>query len=161
VTQTTVTQPLPLPAGVSNHAVGNRHLMSKSTAFHESVNNQAELSMDRDFVEYEEEDMIFFAVEVMPQWIGKEKNLNSFIIKNMVYPKALAEVSPGGTMIIQFSVDIDGTVKDIIIQQSIHPLLDAEVIRVIKMSKGMWKPGIQRGKPVKVSLSVPVKIATI
>lgn len=160
-TQTTVTQPLPLPAGVSNHAVGNRHLMSKSTAFHESVNNQAELSMDRDFVEYEEEDMIFFAVEVMPQWIGKEKNLNSFIIKNMVYPKALAEVSPGGTMIIQFSVDIDGTVKDIIIQQSIHPLLDAEVIRVIKMSKGMWKPGIQRGKPVKVSLSVPVKIATI
>jgi len=38
---------------------------------------------------------------------------------------------------------------------SVHSSLDKEALRVINALKP-WKPGMQRGKPVKVSYTVPV-----
>jgi protein TonB len=39
--------------------------------------------------------------------------------------------------------------------QSLHPLLDAEVLRVVNSSP-KWTPGVQRGKNVKVKFTFPV-----
>lgn len=35
-------------------------------------------------------------------------------------------------------VDVDGSIRDIQIVQSVDPLLDAEAIRVVKLTEGKW-----------------------
>lgn len=47
------------------------------------------------------------------------------------------------------------TICRITVEKSVHPLLDAEMVKAIaNMPK--WNPGTQRGKPVRVKYSVPV-----
>ena len=41
------------------------------------------------------------------------------------------------------------------IHESVHPLLDAEAVRVV-MKSPKWKPGKKDGKSVRVSYTMPV-----
>ena len=55
-----------------------------------------------------------------------------------------------GVVVIQYAIDVDGSVVDTKIFQSAHPLLDAEVLRIFNsMPKELWTPAFNRGKPVK------------
>jgi protein TonB len=56
---------------------------------------------------------------------------------------------------VQFVVNKDGTVVDPVVVRSVDPYLDKEALRVIN-SMPKWKPGKQRGKPVRVRYTVPV-----
>ena len=58
-----------------------------------------------------------------------------------------------------FLVDVDGSVKEVKIIRGIHPLMDKEAIRVIKLTSKKWKPGRMNGEPVKVRMVIPVKFA--
>lgn len=49
----------------------------------------------------------------------------------------------------------DGTVVDPEVVRSVDPNLDREALRVIS-TMPKWKPGLQRGKPVRVKFTVPV-----
>jgi protein TonB len=60
-----------------------------------------------------------------------------------------------GKVIVQFVVNKDGTVVDPVVVRSVDPYLDKEALRVIN-SMPKWKPGKQRGKPVRVRYTVPV-----
>ncbi len=50
-----------------------------------------------------------------------------------------------GKVIVQFVVNKDGSIVDLVVVRSVHPYLDKEVFRVIK-TMPKWKPGKQRGK---------------
>ena len=53
-------------------------------------------------------------------------------------------------------MDKQGNIKDVAIEKGVNSSLDQEAIRVVSdMPK--WKPGEQHGKPVEVTLSVPVE----
>jgi protein TonB len=53
-------------------------------------------------------------------------------------------------------VNQDGSIVDVVaVRSSGDPSLDKEAIRVIK-AMPKWKPGLQRGKPVRVKYTVPV-----
>jgi protein TonB len=56
---------------------------------------------------------------------------------------------------VRFIVRPDGSVDDVELVRGVHPLLDAEAIRVVR---GMprWKPGLMHGKPVPVRMVLPV-----
>ena len=41
------------------------------------------------------------------------------------------------------------------VHESVHPLLDAEAVRVVIKSP-KWKPGKKDGRPVRVSYTMPV-----
>ena len=65
-----------------------------------------------------------------------------------------------GKVLLSFVIDRDGSITDAKIVQSVHPLLDAEALRIINaMSK--WKPGKKDGKPVKVQFTVPVEFRMV
>jgi len=36
---------------------------------------------------------------------------------------------------------------------------DKEALRVVRAMNGRWKPGIQRGRPVRVKYSLPINFA--
>ncbi len=108
-------------------------------------------------VEEEEESaqQIFTVVEEMPQFPGGEGELLKFINKGIKYPVIAQENGIQGRVICAFVVNRDGSVVDAEVLRGVDPSLDKEALRVIgTMPK--WKPGKQRGKPVRVKYTVPI-----
>ena len=97
----------------------------------------------------------FFLVEDMPHFPGGELGLRKFIANNIRYPVYAQEHGIQGKVYVKFVIDQYGIVRNISVVKSVDPELDAEAKRVISLSP-RWKPGIQRGKPVRVIYTVPI-----
>ena len=109
-------------------------------------------------VEVEEdpvEDQIFQVVEQMPEFPGGMAELMKFLGKNIKYPTIAQENGIQGRVIVQFVVNQDGSIVDPVVMRSVDPYLDKEALRVIS-TMPKWKPGMQRGKAVRVKYTVPV-----
>jgi periplasmic protein TonB len=102
-----------------------------------------------------EEQQVFFIVENMPIFPGGDLELRKYINQNVVYPEIAKENGIQGKVFVQFVVNQKGEVEQVKIARGIDPSLDKEAIRVIQ-SLPKWTPGSQRGKPVKVSYTVPI-----
>jgi len=160
---TLVKQPLPLPKGVSNYAVGNARKGLSSSSLYSPRSKTVSFDMAEEASPYltgsdqeQEEYEIFYVVEKMPEYAGGMDAFKKFIYDHIQLPEELQNKNIAGRIFVQFTVDLDGSVIDVKILRGLHPLLDNEVIRVVKKSP-KWKPGIQKGKPVKVSLTVPIE----
>ena len=107
----------------------------------------------------EEEDAdantIFTVVEQQPEFPGGEAALMQFIKKNLKYPAFAAENGIQGRVTLSFVVEKDGSVTDIQEMRSPSEDLTKEAKRVVS-AMPKWKPGKQRGKPVRVKYVLPV-----
>ena len=103
----------------------------------------------------EEEAQVFFIVEEMPEFPGGEAALRRFIANSIKYPQIAQENGIQGRVYVQFVVDRDGSITNASVARGVDPSLDKEALRVVN-SLPKWKPGMQRGKPVKVSYTVPI-----
>lgn len=107
-------------------------------------------------VEEEEEEVVFVVVESMPEFPGGQQALFKYLNENVKYPVIAQENGIQGRVICQFVVNKDGSIVDVeVVRSGGDASLDKEAIRVIK-SMPKWKPGKQRGKPVRVKYTVPV-----
>ena len=102
-----------------------------------------------------EEQTIFEVVENMPEFQGGQAALMAYLAKNIKYPTIAQENGTQGRVIVQFVVNKDGSIVDAKVVRSVDPYLDKEALRVIN-TMPKWKPGMQRGKPVRVKFTVPV-----
>ena len=102
-----------------------------------------------------EEQQIFQVVEEMPEYPGGMAECLKFLGKNIKYPTIAQENGVQGRVIVQFVVNRDGSIVDPVVVRGVDPYLDKEALRVIKTMPN-WKPGKQRGKPVRVKFTVPV-----
>ena len=102
-----------------------------------------------------EEDTVYQIVEEMPQFPGGENALMEYVSKNVVYPEEAKEKEIQGRVFIGFVVEKDGSIGEVKVLRGIGGGCDEEAVRVIKgMPK--WKPGLQKGKPVRVSYQIPI-----
>ncbi len=107
-------------------------------------------------VEEEEEEVVFVVVESMPEFPGGQQALFKYLSENIKYPVIAQENGIQGKVVCQFTVNKDGSIVDIeVVRSGGDPSLDKEAVRVIK-TMPKWKPGKQRGKPVRVKYTVPV-----
>lgn len=109
-------------------------------------------------VEEEEEESsttIFTVVEEMPEFPGGQGELLQYLSKSIRYPVIAQENGIQGRVTCSFVVEKDGSVTDVQVLRGVDPSLDKEAIRVIS-AMPKWKPGKQRGKPVRVKYNVPV-----
>lgn len=98
----------------------------------------------------------FIIVEEMPRYRNGGKDVFHRHIQQLVrYPQAAVEMQIEGTVIVTFIVNKRGEISDIKILKGIDPLLDNEAISAIKQTE-KWKPGRQMGRPVNVSMVMPV-----
>lgn len=96
------------------------------------------------------------AREIHPRFKGKNKNaFSEWVNKRLVYPNIAKSKGIEGTVMIQFTIDTDGTVKNVIVIQGVDSSLDAEAVRVVSKSP-KWKPGRKYGKPMSVTYTFPV-----
>ncbi len=83
---------------------------------------------------------------------GDENNFTKWVFSRLRYP---GEILLNGKVVVSFVINMDGTMGEIKIIQSLNRDFDNEVRRVISQSP-KWLPGIQNNKPVKVRYSFPV-----
>lgn len=105
--------------------------------------------------EEEEDTQVFFIVEDMPEFPGGELALRQFIANAIKYPVIAQENGIQGRVYVTFVVNTDGSITDARIARGVDPSLDKEALRVVN-TLPKWKPGKQRGKPVRVSYTVPI-----
>ncbi len=105
----------------------------------------------------EEEYTPFVIVEEMPTFGGGDINefRINYVQKNLKYPDVAAENGIQGRVIINFVVEPDGRVSNVKVVRGVDPSLDKEAVRVVSASP-KWKPGKQRGKPVRVQYTIPI-----
>ena len=159
---TRVEQPLPMPEGVSDYAVGydpgtlsGGNMLSMSIASEDAPVELMEMPAPVIMEEEESVNEVFMVVETMPEFPGGMAALMKFIAINLKYPEELQESAIQGRVLVSFVVDKDGSITDIEIVRGVDALLDAEAIRIVKLMP-KWKPGIQQGKAVRVKYTVPV-----
>lgn len=78
-----------------------------------------------------------------------------FLGKNVKYPEAAAKDSIQGRVVVKFTVQADGAVKDAEVVESVCPAIDEEATRVV-MLMPRWIPGEKDGKKVACSFTLPI-----
>lgn len=101
------------------------------------------------------EDEIFIVVEEDAEFPGGLEALGKYLAENIKYPQLAKENNITGRVFVSFVVEKDGRVGNIKILRDIGGGCGAEAVRVVK-AMPKWKPGKQRGKPVRSQFNLPV-----
>ena len=102
-----------------------------------------------------EPEVTYDKVEEMPEYPGGIRELLKFVKDNVKYPAEAIEKDIQGKVILQFVIEKDGNASSFKVLRSIHPLLDAEALRVVKLMP-KWTPGKVKGEAVRVRYTMPV-----
>ncbi|MBQ9547759.1 MAG: energy transducer TonB [Bacteroidales bacterium] len=104
----------------------------------------------------EEEAIPFQLVEEKPSFMGGDANaFSKWVNERLVYPEIAKENGVQGRVMLQFTVNPDGSVTNVKVLRGVDPTLDKEAVRVVSSSP-KWKPGKQRDRAVKVTYTFPV-----
>ena len=94
------------------------------------------------------------------EFIGGNEEMIKFLSENVKYPEDVLLANEKGANIhgrvyVKFVVEKDGSISDVEVVRSLHPSLDAESVRVVKLMSGKWTPATERGKPVRSMFTLP------
>ena len=117
-----------------NEPVGNAEVVQKVT---EDVNK------------------VYEAVEKEPSFPGGPDAFNKFLGNTIKFPAVDRENNVTGRVFVSFVVERDGSLTQVQAVRGPSETEKAEAVRGVKLSP-KWTPGIQNGKPVRVSYTVPV-----
>lgn len=90
-----------------------------------------------------------------PVYPGGEQALGLFFLQNINYPAAAKARQLSGTVLVTATVNVDGSVANPVVAQSLSPECDAEALRVVPLLTG-WQPAMRRGRPLPVLIQLPV-----
>ena len=79
------------------------------------------------------------------------------VYKNITYPPNAKKDGIEGTVVISFTIDMDGMTSDFKVTRSIREDLDQEALRVVRDKLVEWEPGKQKGMPVNTQFNMPVR----
>lgn len=95
--------------------------------------------------------------DCVPEYPGGMDSLSAFLKENVHRPEGSREAD--GTVLVEFVVEVDGSISEPKILKSLTPELDAEAIRVVKlMPKFIWHSEYCTVK--RVYFNIPFKFVT-
>lgn len=132
----------------------------------EDIDINAEVDQDEVIEEYvyeapeiEEEEIVeeevFLSVEENPEFPGGNAKLLEYVQKNLKYPMMARESDIQGKVYVGFVVEKDGSISNVRVLRGIGGGCDEEAVRVVQ-SLPKFKPGKQRGNPVRVQYTLPI-----
>ena len=83
------------------------------------------------------------------------ENLEEYFQKNLKYPMMARESDIQGRVFVGFVVEKDGSISNVKVLRGIGGGCDEEAVRVVQ-SLPKFKPGKQRGNPVRVQYTLPI-----
>jgi TonB family protein len=99
----------------------------------------------------EDDPAVYRTVEVMPEPIGGPDAIK----KKLIYPEQAKENGIEGTVEVQITVDEFGEVTNAEVVKGIGYGCDETARIAVYYTK--FKPGLQKGRPVKVQMTVPIE----
>lgn len=106
----------------------------------------------------EEEIVIFEVVEQMPEYPGGMSALQKYLSEKIAGSPMKGKA--GGRVMVGFTVAETGKIKDVRVLQSDEASLNQEAERIVSEMPD-WIPGKQRGRPVPVKYTVPIRLGNI
>lgn len=98
---------------------------------------------------------VYVSVEELPQFPGGQNALMQFLAQNIRYPLKAKNEGIQGKVYLQFVIDKEGSVTNVVVQRDIGGGCGDEARRVVQ-AMPKWKPGKQDGTPVRVYYTLPV-----
>lgn len=98
---------------------------------------------------------IFLVVQDQPEPYGGIAAFYEFLAENIRYPEEARRIGISGRVFVEFVVDKDGSITNAKVVKGIGGGCDEEAVRIVNKAP-KWKPGLQRGRAVKVRMTVPV-----
>ncbi len=99
------------------------------------------------------EDQVFVVVEQPPVLIGGIASVQ----KRIVYPEMARKAGIEGRVVIQFVVNAQGDIVNPRVVRGIGGGCDEAALKALEGAK--FQPGLQRGRPVNVSYSIPISFS--
>jgi protein TonB len=136
----------------------------------EEIEEEIEINMDTEVTEdtkveeikiaaveepKEDPNQIFLVVEETALPVGGYPAFYEFVQKKLKYPAQARRMAVEGKVFVEFVIEKDGTITDVKSIKGIGAGCDEEAVRVLE-SAPKWKPGKQRGKPVRQRMVLPI-----
>ena len=106
-------------------------------------------------VEEENVDEIFSVVEETAEPKGGMPAFYKYVGEKIKYPAQARRMGVEGRVFVEFVVNCDGSIVDVRAIKGIGAGCDEEAVRIVQ-SAPAWKPGKQRGKPVRQKMVIPI-----
>lgn len=107
-------------------------------------------------VDKDENPLKLRVVQQLPEFPGGMVEMMKWITRTLHYPYAAQKQKIEGRVLVTFIINRDGSIANIKVVKSVHPLLDNEAKRVVKLMPH-WKPGIEDGKPCRTMFAIPIE----
>ena len=127
----------------------------------ESHANQAIMNQEKPIAKdttTQSKEKVYTKVDVYPEFPGGGKALGHFISDNVQYPKEAKAKGIQGKVYVTYTVNREGKIVDAKVIRGVHPLLDAEALRIVQ-SMPNYKPGKEKGVAVSVAYTLPINFS--
>jgi TonB family protein len=94
-------------------------------------------------------------VQFPPVFPGGQDSLFAFIRREVRYPEDAVKAKAQGKVYVEFTVDPEGMVTNVVLRRKIHPSLDEEAMRVVRKIP-QWTPARNGDVPVAIKFTLPV-----
>ncbi|MEY3860761.1 MAG: hypothetical protein RIS50_1042 [Bacteroidota bacterium] len=113
-----------------------------------------------DSVVVDQDSVYSSGMEQKAQFKGGDKAFQRYVMDNFTYPARCQENGIGGSVLLRFVVDVDGSIVNIqVLEVSTKcPEFAKEAVRILKNSP-RWIPGMYNGRYVKSYRELPLKMA--
>jgi TonB family protein len=99
---------------------------------------------------------MYVVVEENPSYPGGLGALYQFLQANLQYPESARQNKVEGTVLVQYTIDKEGVIRQAKVMRGVSPELDREALRLTNLITG-WKPATQNGKSLKRVVTMPVQ----
>ena len=105
---------------------------------------------------YSDNDSIYGVVDELASFPGGEAACMKWLSDHIKYPEECKKEGIEGRVHVQFVINKDGSIPEVKVLRSPHPLLSEEAIRVVK-AMPKWKPAKVNGQIVRQRFILPIK----
>lgn len=92
---------------------------------------------------------------ISAEFPGGAAAVMDFIAGKVTYPESAKADGVEGKVFVEFTIDLDGTVTNAHVLESLHPALDSAAVAAA-MSMPAWAPATKGGDPVATTITLPV-----
>ncbi len=148
---------VPTTEEVNNNAIGTQNVEGTGdVVYDEPIQVEEPQPEPEPEPEPKPEKVVYTTVQKKPEYPGGQAALFQYLRDNIMYPQVSLDNGIQGTVVVQFTVNENGELSDLVVARSLDRSCDEEAIRVIKkMPK--WEAGEQNGKKVCVRYTMPIR----
>jgi periplasmic protein TonB len=101
------------------------------------------------------EDLGFMSVQRGAEFTGGD--LRKFLQSKLIYPQMARAAGIEGKVYLSFEVSPDAKIINVKVLKGLTQQCDAEAVKAIYAMEGLWRPGMQAGRPVKQTFKIDLK----